>query len=85
MIFWEKRRDQKHIASLIPATPPARSAERSPELQQSHWIDFSSNAADGYGTCILFHIPRNWVKRLLSICCRSVRHGASFFLHSFSI
>jgi hypothetical protein len=38
MIFWEKRRGQKHIASLIPATPPARSTERRPALQQSHWL-----------------------------------------------
>lgn len=42
--------------------------------------DFSSTAADGYGTCVQFHIPRNLVKGLLSIRHGVARACASLFL-----
>jgi hypothetical protein len=41
MIFWEKRRDQKHIALLIPATLLTRSEEGRPAKSAEPLAGFS--------------------------------------------
>ncbi|KAK6706309.1 hypothetical protein SNK05_010182 [Fusarium graminearum] len=72
MIFWEKRRDQKHVASFDTRNPSGLMRREKTDIPAERLAGFSSNvAADGYGTCILFHIPRNWVERLLSTCHRA--------------
>jgi hypothetical protein len=37
------------------------------------WYSLFQVVADGYGTCILFHIPRNWVQRAYIILLHSDR------------
>ncbi|KAL3590565.1 hypothetical protein FPOAC2_12759 [Fusarium poae] len=73
MIFWEKRRDQKHVASFDTRNPSGLMRREKTDIPAERLAGFSSNvAANGYGACILFHIPRNWVERLVLVC-----HGAA--------